>query len=404
MGWAYGQGWWAPQQPQWTVERSQCNETHGLRYAPYGGQPPRGSGEASADQHWGAPARPQRLDSGQLACLYVWVGDDALCSDVAKDLRNQAPSILLVVCDSSDIAASMKNYLEEDPKDEPDTRGDGKKGGGKGKRAGADQFQVQYMCECEGTCIVAGRRGIVKNIKRDEYVELPPEDPSGGMLLIATVHFGVAVMGIMSMSVAVLDVQVRGSGPEVCELPAEEASPSPWADTTEKLALHNVRVLAGEFAAKGPSVVEAIRQSVRMTPAAVDLRKGNPDLMVHGADTLWMASSAMFILGPVLSVRTLIKDDPRKWDVMTCMTRGGGVKICDAGDAPGIWPSMSYALLQEVYLGGAGKDESKGWTVIEDVKEKKSRDEPAGTKKLFVFMGCKESRRDDESWQRRKKW
>ena len=73
-------------------------------------------------------------------------------------------------------------------------------------------------------------------------------------------------------------------------------------------------------------------------------------------------------------------------------TRGCGVQL--QGPLENAWSSIRDALEKEAFRGKAGQDESRGWPMIANVMQKKSKTTFADTKKLLVFIGSKESRRE----------
>ena len=56
--------------------------------------------------------------------MYVYVGAEANVDQVAVDLRNQAPIVLIVCCSDEDAAARMQTALSEEAVNKQ-TRGDG---------------------------------------------------------------------------------------------------------------------------------------------------------------------------------------------------------------------------------------------------------------------------------------
>ena len=77
---------------------------------------------------------------GNIACVYVYVDKEANIDEVAKDLRNQAPTVLFVCCYDSEAAKCMQTALSKDAVNK--TRGDGGKGKGQQARASKEDFQV----------------------------------------------------------------------------------------------------------------------------------------------------------------------------------------------------------------------------------------------------------------------
>ena len=125
--------------------------------------------------HSNAPSTDQ--GSGQIACLYVSVGEEANVQMVAMDLRNQAPTILFVCCGNEEVANRMATALIS-PGVDNRPRGDGGKGTGRPGRAGPEDFQVMFHCVRHCELIIAGRSGIVKEVEMKDgllrAIDSPP--------------------------------------------------------------------------------------------------------------------------------------------------------------------------------------------------------------------------------------
>jgi len=63
---------------------------------------------------------------GSVECLYVYVDKEADIDEVAKELRNHAPTVLFVCCCDSEAAKRMQIALSKDAVNK--TRGEGGKG------------------------------------------------------------------------------------------------------------------------------------------------------------------------------------------------------------------------------------------------------------------------------------
>ena len=113
---------------------------------------------------------------GQIQCLYLVLGLQANIAEVAADVTNQGPTILLVCCDSEEMATQMLRALEKDAVNN-DIRGDAGKGQGKPPRLDVDKLQVKYSCLYRRGLIFAGRKGIVANITLHQTVFMPEQRP-----------------------------------------------------------------------------------------------------------------------------------------------------------------------------------------------------------------------------------
>ena len=53
------------------------------------------------------------IGNGSIACVYIYVGKDADLPAVAKDIRNQGATIVLMNCENKKVAAIMARLLSE---------------------------------------------------------------------------------------------------------------------------------------------------------------------------------------------------------------------------------------------------------------------------------------------------
>ena len=150
----------------------------------------------------------------------MYADKEADIDEVAKDLRNQAPTVLFVCCCDSEAAMRMQTALSKDAVNKTrgeggkgavnKTRGDGEKGQGQQARASKEEFQVMFKCVILEELIIAGRHSIVKDVEIKQVLRTP----GGGPLLIAEVGFSVAIQQMLSLRVAALCVhdQVEAGG------------------------------------------------------------------------------------------------------------------------------------------------------------------------------------------------
>ena len=312
--------------------------------------------------------------TGTIACLYTYVGEEANVDEVAKDLRNQAPTILVVCCCNGAMAEDMTTALSKDGVDKRTTRGDGEKGQGKGRaRASPEDFQVQFECVKKADLIIAGRKGIVKEVEiTDEAVT-----PVGGLVLIAQVGFSVSLQQMLSIRVAAISMP----------LVPEQGLMVAWDDVAVCLERRSVRLVAGEFTNKVLTFLKAMRNLLACRPCALDV--------AVQAGAHYLSSSQMFITGPV-SQCTFCAEDKQGAPLWAPMseTRGCGVRLVEP--VQDTWRSIKYTLECEVYL-GQREDASRGWPIISRVNQKKVLTTLPHTKKLIAFMGGKETRRQPQS-------
>ena len=329
----------------------------------------------------------EKTGNGSIACLYAYVGKEANLDEVARDLRNQAPTILFVCCCDGQVAEEMKTVLSEQGVDNR-PRGDGGKGQGsgtkgKGKggqaRAGPEDFQVQFQCISRGDLIVAGRNGIVKELDFKEELLTP----LGSGVLIAEVGFNVGIQQMLSLRVAAIGVPID----------PESAVMVTWDDVAQALERRSVRVLAGEFTDKFLQFLKAMRNLVATRVCAVE------PCVKFEDNTHWLASSAMVMMGPVGHVTMMVEEQGGTCWTPLSETRGRGVQIREPIEE--LWKAMKYTLEIEVFRGNDGEDKSRGWPMISKATRKKATIVLPHTKKMLVFMGGTESRRTNQGFAHR---
>ena len=77
------------------------------------------------------------------------------------------------------------------------------------------------------------------------------------------------------------------------------------------------------------------------------------------------------------------------------MTRSKGMEIKEPVHTT--WAAIEHTLESDIFVGKPEDDESRGWNRIEKVKEKSPRNVFADTKKMVLYLGCRESRRLPEA-------
>ena len=260
---------------------------------------------------------------GHTACLYVYVDKEADIDEVAKDLRNQAPTVLFVCCCDSEAAMRMQTALSKDAVNKTrgeggkgavnKTRGDGEKGQGQQARASKEEFQVMFKCVIMEELIIAGRHGIVKDVEIKQVLRTP----GGGPLLIAEVGFSVAIQQMLSMRVAALCVhdQVAAGG----------GGAQAWGDVAQALENRSVRLIAGELRDKILTILQSLRMRLAVRACAVEPSTDKQ------SGTHWLASSSMLFVGPVGHIKRLATRDGGDWPVML-ETRGSGLRSEEPAD------------------------------------------------------------------------
>ena len=280
---------------------------------------------------------------GSVSCVYVNVGAEANIDQVAKELRKHGPIVLIVCCSDDDAAVKMDTALRQDPVDNQ-TRGDG------GSVESAGDFQVTFRVSVYKHLIVAGRCPVVK--------ELCIKDARGEWL-IAELDFHVMVQGQLSIRVAAFARQdIRGGGE--------------WDEVAEALGHYSVRLLAGEFGDTLSPCLATLRKRLAVKVAAV-----------------WTSidevqTSAMLVVGPVGPFRGM----QIRGSGASSETRGGGVNVA--------------SLNSQCYNGEEGKGASRGWPVIQSVKQKGATTVLPHTRKLLLFLGSNTANRTPQAFEARR--
>lgn len=290
--------------------------------------------------------------------VYVYVGAEANIDEVAVDLRNQAPTVLIVCCSDEVAAARMEMALSEEAVNKQ-TRGDG------GSRKSGEDFQVMFNCVVFKELIVAGRRPVVKEVDIKETLFTP----GGGAVLIADLGLHVMVQGQLSIRLAAFAPdRLRGGGG--------------WTQVAAALEHRSVRLMAGEFGDTLLPLLATIRKRMTINVCAVRLCPGGA---CGPSDAVKLAPSAMLLAGPVGRLTIL-------------ETRGSG----GSSESRGSGGSSDVASLNiQSYVGEEGKDESRGWPVIENVKQKEVKTVLPHTRKLLVFLGSNTAHRTPKALEAR---
>ncbi len=303
-----------------------------------------------------------------MSVVYVYVGAEANVGEVAVDLRNQAPTVLIVCCSSGDVTARMQAALSQEAVNK-NTRGDGESPKQK-PRKNAEDFQVQFSCIVQfPSLIVAGRRPVVKDVDVKETLSLP----GGGSVLIAEVGLHVMVQGQLSIRLAAFanSAPLRGGGVT-------------FDNVAEAFENRSVRLIAGEFGETLFILLAAIRKRMAVNVCAMRLcsdkeqgavaqlpsKNGGPSVDVK------IASSAMLLAGPVGRIMLL------------------GTAFCGV--------SINAASVNtQSFVGEEGKDASHGWPVLGNLKQKEVLKLLPHTQKMLVFIDSNKTHRTPEALQAR---
>ena len=302
---------------------------------------------------------------GQIGVVYAAVCEGADIEEVAKDLRNHAPTILLVSCFNDEMATQMGEALGRPAV----TRGGGGKAQGKG-RPSPSEYQVKFHVEQRRTLIVAGRDSIV----RDVVCKLD----AAQQILVAECCFSVSFHQMMSMNVAVMNMQ---------------ALEYPLDGLAAILTRHTVRVLAGEWLDRHVETLRVLRRSMAVRAIALEV-------FVDPADTSRrLGSPAMVMAGPVNRCEMLEVDQSYTWrkrssreqDLQVLTRPSQFTELCTELTGPTqaeVGPSSTA-------------DEGRGWPIIDCVRQKAVNTLAPRVIKFSVFMGSKNSRRTPQAQEAR---
>ena len=131
---------------------------------------------------------------GQVNVAHCDIEEEANIKEVASDLRNLEPSVMIASCSSTQQAELLGGLLSECSFGLP-TRGDGGKG-----LSSKEEYQERFRWINHNKILVVGREGIVKEINNKGQWETP----RNGSMFIAEIDFCVCIQGMMNMRVAAI--------------------------------------------------------------------------------------------------------------------------------------------------------------------------------------------------------
>ena len=300
--------------------------------------------------------------TGQVSGLYVYVGAEANIDEVASDIRNAGPNILIVCCSDETAAAEMERALEQTA---VDTRGDGE------GRPGVDDLQYKFYCVIHKELIIAGRRPMVKEVGM-----LQGRDGDGGSTLIAQIGFHSPVQGSLNLRVAAFSAtRERGS--------------SGWDAITTALNDKSVRLIAGEFSDSIDGMLASVRKRMALRVCAMTTIHEND---VFASSIPAVAGSTPAVAGS-FSVSAILVAGPVDNLVYLDSQRQGEAKIRGEGEEVNVAAFNIEAYNKEPYIGRTDEDETRSWPPFDKVKMKEMMVKLPRSRKLFVFMGANSSNR-----------
>ena len=170
-----------------------------------------------------------------------------------------------------------------------------------------------------------------------------------------------------------------------------------WDDVAKALQTNVVRVVAGEFGDKIFTFLEALRLRITVDECVVEP-------FTHEVDgTHYLASSAMIIPGPVGRFNLIDTRGSGAWPKRNVNRINELLPVRDEIT----WGTLrqAFASHQTKRFTGSGHDESLGWPIIQEVKQKTMGKVLPHTTKMSVFLGSSASRRTPKAKSARlQKW
>ena len=298
-------------------------------------------------------------DNHGCACVvYLYIDAEADIDEVAVDVRNMAPSVLIVCCSDMFVAQQMEAALRREGIDIPAPYWY------KPKRRGPEYFQAQFDCVSYDDVIIAGRLPITREVGITDILITP----DGGSVLIAEVGYHVSIQGQLTMRLAAFGKSDphRGSGES-------------WDTVIAALVKRSVRLMAGRFidaqslgnACPFQAFLAAARSRMEVKVCAfvisIDFANHTP---VYEDDMVKMSASAVCVLGPV-------------GDISMLEYNGSGSLV----ESDGALSNLN--------------DDSRGWPFIPCVKQKRTQKAFPYTQKVLLYIGSSTSNRSLAGRRRR---
>ena len=305
-----------------------------------------------------------------MSCVYVRIGAEANIDEVAKDLRNQAPWVLIVCCSDERASRRMHTALSQ-PAVHRTTRGDGG-GGPRTTRGDGVVFQVSYRCVGWHELIIAGRHPVVKEIDFKQTLITP----AGGDALIVEVGFHVTVLGQLSLRFAAFS--------KPAEVGSHHYTEETWESVAGVLEKRSVRVLAGEFRDSLYPLLAATRMRMTVNVCALRLLSDKGPVSAVAEDVVEApAPSDNSAPAPVYASFMLVTGPVRRI-------------------SPSLLQEQVEALNEESFEGEPPerRDASHGWPVFHIVKEKEAKKTLPHTENIVVFLESMQGHRSDQKKDR----
>ena len=281
------------------------------------------------------------VPKGRISCIHLDVEAKADIDELAADTRNQAGIVVMAICADSKQAQIFGTALNKDGFGIP-TRGDGVKG-----RSPPSEYQEKYLYVIAGRIVIAGRQGVVKDIRH----HLALDCPGRGKMVIAQLDFTIGIADTLHLRVAAIAANSAVAVADDDTLPLGEKERF-WNSAVAELLNTTVRVLV--YKDSSDEFRETLRQRIVSTQISEVCGRG----------------PSFFVLGPCDGVRGKERRTAKK--MLTYYPAEGTM------DMSSKWPSLGTLKLKECHT-----------TVV-------------GSTCTFCFLGSETSRRSEAKAMERK--
>ena len=334
---------------------------------------------------------PGGVRGGGIVCVYIRVEADNThmtnrpnvtgehLADVATDLRKHGPTIILASCGHPEVTARLTELLTRPPC----------VGSSDGHRGGGERPELEYLCSRWGSLLIAGRKGIVKNVAPGNGEEVGTYD-----CFSSHVSFNVPFCGMLDISVAVAACRptfLRGKKAQVyCPMKAVEA-----IRLRELLLETNVRVLGANLHGPLQPFLDYMREHIPIQVGAWHPWTIAPYART-GTWTNYCRPAYIFVQGPVAGVKPR-----REFDDMEVVEGPLPENFVDFMFPNEVsWQTSCDRVLSNEGCRGDG-DQTIDWPPLPDIHQKKPQCILNGTTKLSVFCSTT-SRRSEAATEKRR--
>ena len=131
---------------------------------------------------------------GSVSFKHIHVEAGADIAALAADTRNQAAIVLLVICADAKQATALGKALSKA------SFGTATRGNGETGRSPPCEYQEKYLYAIHGSIVIAGRYGIVKDLRHHLAMDVPQR----GTMLIAQLDYSIGIADALHMRVAAI--------------------------------------------------------------------------------------------------------------------------------------------------------------------------------------------------------